>query len=169
MKKLLKSSCLVLAIISMVICFTACGNKPKAKTFTCSAGLSITLTDEFYEKSIVSQTFYLESTDSLFTALKETFTTLELVHNNPSQMTKSEYATLVKNNNNLTVEIVDDTVNDLVYFTYNKNVSGKDFFYLSVVEKGTDAFWLCQFACEQDNESKFTSQFIEWAKTITVI
>lgn len=168
MKKFIKITSLVLAICSVLICCTACG-KAKSKTFSSEAGISITLTDKFYEKNIVSQTLYLESTDVIFTALKETFTILESVSSEPSELTKVEYAELVKQNNSLSAETIEDTANNLVYFTYTKLVSGKNFYYFAVVEKGSDAFWLCQFACEQKNESSFTSKFIKWAKTIVVV
>ncbi len=53
MKK--KIIAVVLLLCCALVLFTACA--PKEKTFT-KAGMSITLTDEFYEKTIVSQTAY---------------------------------------------------------------------------------------------------------------
>lgn len=167
MKKLLKYTSLALAICTALVCLVACGNK--SKTFTCDAGLTITLNDSFYEKDIVSQTFYLESSNVIFIALKEDFTTLSNAGYNTDTLTKSEYLNIVKQNNSLTADIIEDVENDLVYLKYYKNTSGKDFFYLALAEKGSDAFWLCQFACEQKNETEYTNQFIKWAKTIEVI
>ncbi len=84
-------------------------------------------------------------------------------------MTLKEYATLVIKNNKMQDSITaQEDESGQVYFAYFKNVSGKDFYYFAVVKKGTDAFWLCQFACEKKNQQKFETKFKDWGKTIQV-
>ena len=167
MKKLSKIALVFAFMIISVFSLVACGT-PGQKEFTSSAGLKITLTDEFYEKDLASQTMYLESKKVIFVALKEEFTNLSVVLTNPSSATKEQYAKAVQRNNHLSCEIINDQYNGLLYFTYEKSVSGKDFFYFAVIEKGSDAFWLCQFACAVSEKDNYTPTFIEYAKTIQV-
>lgn len=52
----------------------------------------------------------------------------------------------------------------LVYFTYEKSNNGKDYKYYATVFKGTDAYWLIQFACEVDDFDKFLPDFQKMGK-----
>lgn len=157
-------------IFVTLISFVACSTNAE-KTFTCDAGLTIKLTNAFKEKEVVSQTYYLESRNIIFLATKEEYTLLESnsFMNDPSTKTKEDYAELIKTANNITAQVTSDSENDLVYFSYEKSVSGNTYYYFAVIEKGTDAFWLCQFACLSRNKDSMQSKFIEYAKTITVI
>lgn len=164
MKKVLKGM-IVSVFVCVSFCLIACGGA-KPKTFTSDAGISITLTDVFYEKSMVSQTLYLESQKAIFVALKEDFSSFSNLGYNTESMTLMDYANLVISNNKLDVSA---TENDgLVSFNYSKDVSGKDFYYKAYVFKGSDAFWLCQFACENSNKNTYDDQFNTWAKTIKI-
>ena len=164
MKKFLKGM-VVSIFICFSFCFVSCGES-KPKTFTSDAGLLITLTDDFYEKSMVSQTLYLESQKAIFVALKEDFSSFSNLGYNTESMTLMDYANLVIANNKLDITA---TENDgLVTFNYSKDVSGKDFYYKAYVFRGDDAFWLCQFACENSNKTTYDNQFDTWAKTIQI-
>ncbi len=155
----------VCVVIVLTMCTLAsCGSEAKEKTFE-NAGLSITLTDAFYEKELVSQTCYYESSSSAFVALKEDFSLFEDAGIS-TDMTLEEYAQLAIENNQLSSEVVKE--GDLVTFSYERSSSGKDFTYFAVVKKGSDAFWLCQFFCEKKDAEKFKPQFIQWANTISV-
>ena len=135
----------------------------KTKTYT-SHGISVTMNDKFYEKSLLSATVYLESTDSIFTALKEDFNLLSTV-GITKDSTLREYAELVVKANQLSTQIIEE--DGLTYFTYEKTVSGKDFYYLATVYKSNDAFWLINFACEKNAQSSFKPKFIKKKKTVT--
>ena len=69
------------SLLALIMCFTlgGCTFGTKEKTYT-SHGLKVTMNDTFQEKSIVSQTVYLESTEAIFSALKEDFSALEAIH-----------------------------------------------------------------------------------------
>ena len=69
------------SLLALIMCFTLGGctfGTKKEKTYT-SHGLKVTMNDTFQEKSIVSQTVYLESTEAIFSALKEDFSALEAI------------------------------------------------------------------------------------------
>lgn len=161
MKKFSKI-CLVSLCIVLLTGFCSCSLfSAKEKEFT-AAGMTITLTDEFTEKSLVSQTAYYESVNAIVMALKEdlsAFTQLGL-----DNISLKEYAELVikQNSMNATVEEKDG----LTMFTYKKSVSDKDFTYLATVFKSSDAFWLIQFGCETKNYDKYSSDFQKWAGTV---
>ncbi len=159
--KLLLLGLIMLTLFSVV----ACGSKTKEKEFKSDAGLTITLNTNFYEKSIASQTMYLESKDSIFCALKEEFENLSAVELG-AESTIEEYATQVKENNLITSEL--KTQDSLSYMDYSKTVTGREFFYRAYIFKGTDAFWLCQFACVEAEKDAQIKNFTTWAKTIVV-
>lgn len=162
MKKF-KQTMLALLLCCLCVGLSACG--AKAKTFS-KEGLTITLTTEFQEKEIVSQTLYLQSSDVIFVALKETNDSLTESGYNVEEMNTSAYAKIVIENNN--VEAIVEEDENLTTFSFCKNVSGKNICYVAYTFKGTDAFWLCQFACDVKDEQNFRPQFKVWAQTIIV-
>ncbi len=167
MKKSIKIMLSMMLVCLSIFTFVACSNNSE-KTYTCDAGLSITLNNGFIEKEIVGQTYYLQSTNIIFTATKELFTELDEsgAFTDAKNKTLKNYANLIISLNRLSSQIKED--NDLVYFSYTKSVSGQSYYYFAVMQKGTDAFWLCQFACLSKNKDKYTPKFIDYAKTITV-
>ncbi len=152
------------SLLALVMCFTlgGCVFGSKNKTYT-SHGISVTMNDKFQEKSIVSQTVYLESTEAIFSALKEDFSALESINLGKSA-SLNDYAKAVVANNNADYEIKEE--DGLTYFEYEKTVSGKDFYYLACVYKSDDAFWLVNFASETSNKGKYQPLFKRWAKTV---
>ncbi len=163
MKKVFKSI-IITAVISMAaacLVFAGCfGSKPK--TFT-KEGMSITLTSKFNEQNIVTQTVYYVSLDSVVTGLKEEFSLMPGF----GDYTLTEYTQLVITNNSLDSEINTKEGKSYLWFTYEKEVSGKDYFYLATTFKASDAFWLIQFGCETFNREKLTDTFFEWADSVT--
>ena len=55
---------------------------------------------------------------------------------------------------------------DITYFTYEKEVNGKKYFYLASVHKSTDAFYLVQYICLSKNKEKYEPKFLTWDKTV---
>lgn len=164
MKKIFISS--IFFILAVIISFELAGCSSSLKTYSCDEGLSIELPDGFYEKSYISATYYLESSDSLFFAIKENFSDLATIsiYSNSSLY---DYAEIVLYQNKMYANI--QTKDGITYFTYNRTVSGKDFFYFAAVFKGSSSFWLCQFACSTTDRTTFENKFLEWSKTIVVL
>ncbi|MGN0812084.1 MAG: hypothetical protein ACI4MQ_01055 [Candidatus Coproplasma sp.] len=162
MKKIFKTGIIsaVLAVIAAV-CITL-GGCASPKTFS-KSGMSITLNSKFTEQTIVTQTAYYVSTDSIVTGLKEEFALMAGF----ADYTIAEYTSLVLSNNSLTATVNTREGKDYRWFTYTKEVSGRNFFYLATTHKASDAFWLIQFACDVSDESKFTDTFLGWADSVT--
>lgn len=164
MKRMFKSLVIAAAVCASAACLalTGCfGSTPE--TFS-KAGMSITLTDEFTEQNIVTQTAYYVSTDSVVTCLKEEFSLMAGFED----YTLAEYTDMVFYNNSLDADVNSrEGENYYLWFTYEKTVSGKDFYYLSTTFKASDAFWLIQFACETSDKEKFTDTFLGWADSVT--
>ncbi len=136
------------------------------KTFT-SHGFTITLTDDFYEKDYASLTAYFESSDVIVTALKEDFTSLEVVGLNASSSV-SDYMKAVFETNEFSGDIKKSSNGKYEYTEYKSSSSGKEFSYLMVTLKGKDAFWLVNFACESKNIDEYREKFLKYADTIKV-
>lgn len=129
------------------------------------AGLTITLTQDFHEKDVVSQTATYASSKYVVMTLKEEFTALEK-SNISTDITLKEYAQDLITNNS-----VDATVEgneSRPYFIYSKQINGKDYTYLATVYKGSDAFWVVTYACESKNFTSSQDQFMKWADTVKV-
>ncbi|MGN0806978.1 MAG: hypothetical protein ACI4MN_00840 [Candidatus Coproplasma sp.] len=162
MKKLLKTG-IVSALLAVVASVCAIlGGCASPKTFS-KVGMNITLTSEFSEQTIVTQTAYYVSRDSVVTGLKEEFSLMAGFEN----YTIEQYTALVINNNALNSTVNTREGEDYCWFTYTREVNGKDFFYLATTHKASDAFWLIQFGCDVADESEYTEIFLGWADSVT--
>lgn len=109
-------------LLLIIVAVTGCALlEPEEKTFKDKV-MSITLTDEFTEKDLVSATVYFESMDAIVTGLKEEFSTLEAA-GLTKDSTVEDYAKAVTTNNQKDSEI--KTEDGLTYFTYTSDVNGK--------------------------------------------
>ncbi len=158
MKKQLSSLALIVAICTLFSTLVGCSLfAPKDKSFT-KAGMTITLTNAFTEQEIVTQTAYYVSQEAIVTALKEDGSTI-------AGYTVAEYADLVCRVNNL--NNVNVTAKDgYAEFTYEKELSGKEYYYYARCFKNGTDFWLIQFACETKNTEKYTASFEKWASSV---
>lgn len=166
-KKILGVFALMFACLSSVVLLASCG--VSEKTFKSISGdLTITLTSEFREQNMGSgYELVVASDDKIFMATKESFKILEDAGYS-KDMSLEDYAEVCITNNSLSSSVVIDEEKNLVYFIYTKNISGSTFAYYAFVEKGGDAFWLCQFSCESVRQSKYVEQFKDWAVSIQV-
>ena len=154
MKRNLFNLMLVCLMAILSIAFTGCARE---KEFS-KAGMTITLTTDFVENDIVTQTAYYVSQKAIVTALKEDGSAL-------GNYTVEQYAKLVCNANNLSDSSV-TVKDDYAEFTYEKELNGKEYFYYArCLKNGTD-YWLFQFACETKNSEKYVPTFEKWASTI---
>lgn len=150
----------ILVICSLI--FGCSFNKTTDEVYKAN-GISITMNKGFVKKDLASATVYYESNEAILTALKETFTDLETA-NLGKASSVNDYAKAVLTNNKNDSEI--KTEDDLTYFTYEKEASGKDFYYLASVYKSNDSFWLLNFACETKNKDTYEPLFKLWAKSV---
>lgn len=158
----MKKRYLALALLICIAMAALCGCFGGEKEFS-KAGMTITLTNGFIEKEIVSQTAYYESTTSIVTVLKESFSSASGL----SSYTLEQYTNAVLKANNLNAQITKYDDKEYYSFTYDKELNGKDYYYFATTFKGPDAFWLIQFACTTSNKDKFQDKFIKWADSVT--
>lgn len=158
---------IVLIILSAVLLLSAvsCTDllKPQEKVFS-SNGMSITLTTEFNEASIEGYTVCYESKDVAVFILKEAFSLQAGLEN----QTVDYYAELVRNANMSKAPGEIKKYNGLTYLEYDhlNEEKGVTYRYFTTMFKGTDAFWLVQFACDKNEFADKRQDFINWANTV---
>jgi len=158
MKKLSSFLTLILVVCMLLTALSACSLfEPEEKTFS-KAGMSITLTEEFFEKDIVTQTAYYVSEDVIVTALKES-------HDLLKGKSVKEYAELVCEANSFDKASV--KVNgSYAEFEFESEANGKDFYYYARCFKNGDDYWLFQFGCEIDDKDDLKENFYKWASSV---
>ncbi len=163
MKKLLIGLLSLIIVLSMCSCgILNAVMGAKEKTFE-KAGLTITLTEKFYERDYVSFTAVYESNDIAVFTLKEK---RSLFASYDKNMTLSKYADLVVSANNLENDFEED--DGLYCTTYEREANGKEMMYYAFVFEGDDAFWLVNIACESKNAEKLEDTIMSYAKSIVV-
>lgn len=161
MKKF-KIATLFSIILALCFSFSACGKKsaPQTKTFK-KLEMQITLTDEFIEKTHLSQTVYYESIDVIVTALREEYNLF------PSSYTVEDYANAVITNNVLEdTEVFIDNKHDYAYFSYEKEVNSQELYYFATCHASDTAFWLIQFCCTKEDKPELLDTFKTYASSV---
>lgn len=133
---------------------------------TGTEGLTIDLPDDFKADTYEGADYYYLSDTALFLAMQEDFDSLSSVEIDANSSLE-EYAQAVINVNEVDAQVGTDSMGN-VYFTYEQTVSGYDYFYYAVVKKGSEVFWLCQFACMATDAAEMTDSFAQWGSTIQV-
>lgn len=127
-------------------------------------GMTITLTAAFDEAEYAGFTQCYESNEVAIMALKEKFTLLP----GAEDYSVEEYGQLVLQGNSMKDTAL-KTKDGVVYFTYTSEVAdGSTYFYFAAVYKGSDAFWLIQFAAPESLRDTYEPQFLQWAGSVTV-
>lgn len=134
-------------------------DKPKAKTFT-KEDFSITLTDEFEEATLDGFYAAYESPSAAVFTLRESkffFGDISL----------EEYVQLVfKANGQIGMKA--NSHRNMLWFSYEKVVDGRNMYYMAFCCEGEDAFWLVQFVTPSTNKDDYTETFLKWAESIRV-
>lgn len=170
MKNRFKSAATIVLIVALcATVFASCGSLAriltsgaKPKDFS-AAGMTITLTEEFSESNVVSQTAVYQSQKVIVTVLKEE-KSLFAQAGVSSDMSLRDYAQMVITANALDEEVYE--TDGLVCFDYDKEANGKELNYFASVYKGADAYWLVQFCAEEDDYDDMLDEFKKWAKSV---
>lgn len=124
-------------------------------------GMTITLNDEFQRQSYEGFTQCFESKAVAVLTLKEAFSLMPGLED----YTLQDYAELVISTNGVTSELKEEQ--GVLYFAYvTQGGDGEDYYYVTTLHKGTDAFWLIQFTTPASNQEKLHDRFIDWAATV---
>lgn len=130
-------------------------------------GFSIVLDGDFALKEKEGIDIYYESLTSFVAVLKEDFKTLEQIKLDENS-TLDEYGAAVLKNNSMNKELLDLEDGKYKYFEYDSTVGDQQFYYIGVITKGSDGFYLINFCSEYKNKDEFQPKFLKWAKTIKV-
>ena len=161
-----------LLMILLTLCLLLCGcaaedEQPAAPVATefAAAGMHLTLTDAFAEKSHAAYTLYAESENLLVLGLKEEYTLFENTDFS-AQTSPEQYAALVWNANRLEGELPLNEDGGLLWFEYDNHVNGADYRYRAYVYKDNEGFWLLQFAARAEEFSALSAQIREYAASV---
>lgn len=136
-------------------------NRVEEQNFS-AEGMTITLNDQFDEVSYEGFTQCFESKSVAVFTLKEDFSLMPGLED----YTLEDYADLVLSANGMLPEELKEE-DGILYFDYvTQGGDGEDYYYLATLHKGSDAFWLIQFATPASNQDKLHDQFIDWAETV---
>ncbi len=157
---------LVALLLALVMCFTGCSLfGAKAKKFE-KAGLAITLNENFSESAYEFCTAAYESPQMQILTRKEEFSLFESTDYNPD-MSLTEYAQLVISANEITAEAIEEK--GLTYFEFEPPEKQDDnYYHVGYVFKGSNAFWLVQFAVKKDSYKKLQKDITKYAKSVVV-
>lgn len=131
-------------------------NDDDSKMFV-SNGMTIILTKDFEETTLLNFTVAFASDEVYVTGLEEKFSLADGLED----YTLEEYGKAVMKNANLDPNNLKKE-NDLTYFTYEV----EDYYYFASVYKTDEAFWLVQFMTYNDSKDYYIEKFIEWSKSI---
>lgn len=163
MKKALSLFFVLVMVFSLTACIPDEAKSGKAKTYTVEE-MTITLTDAFMHMASLAPDFTdcYGATDVTAIFLKETFESLDATGDESVDV----YAEAVRESNSAS-DMSDIFHEDgVTYVEYTAENDGETFKYFAAMYKGSDAFWLVQFACDESAYEEYKPYFIDWAKSV---
>ena len=162
MKKILAIVLSLIFVFSMTSCLKD-GFGGAEKTYTYD-NMSITMTENFREVSYTGFDICFESANVAVFCIKEPFTLAEGIED----LTLDDYAALTLEANaaqNPALKDVDGI--PVMEYTYYSEDAKLTYAYFSALYKSGDAFWVVQFACNEDLYAENEASLIKWAKSVT--
>ena len=168
MKKLLK----VLGILLLVSTMFACSGggaevtpdpKKDLKEIDSGTGFKIWADKNINKEDMEGYDLFAYEDDCAFSVLREDFTLLEEYELADADTTLEEYAEIIGEANG--ISLAKDKYGELSA-TYTAESEGNNFWYYSVVRKGSESFWLVSFFCLAEDQATYEDQFGLWASTI---
>lgn len=164
-----------LLLLSMIITLAGCaaeeitpptlGLLEMEKASYIAAGMEIQLPTEFRALEGTGYTVCYEASTAAVFALREGFDLAAGVED----LTLAEYADLVRvaNTTKSPSEVKEEDGLMLIEYTFFVESQNADYVYLTTMFKTSDAFWMIQFTCQEENYETYRPHFIEWAKSVT--
>lgn len=164
-------SILLLTIILISGCF---GGEVKDEKFTSVHGYEITFNSTFYQSytDIENSDLYLESLNVVVSVVREDFRVVSDAWYNPYVMTTDQYASMLIDtlyDRGILINYYNDNYDENIeIFDYTYYAEGETFYYYTIVNKGTDAFWTTQFICINDDKIDYLEDIAKWSNTIVI-
>lgn len=154
--------CIVIGMILGVVIASLEESGPK--TFS-AKGMTITLTQEFHEVEMDDFDACFATSEQVVFVLKESYADYEELRD----LTIEEYGEAVIQANEFDASVKLQQKNGKTYYEYKgTGDTGKTYIYHAVVYKGSEAFYLVQFAVEEKDYGKFINKLEEYASSVTV-
>ncbi len=165
MKRIKKALRLWALIMSFVMC-AACSAKSvfsaPEKKFEVE-GMQITLTEEFTQQTVENYTAAFTSRQAVVLVRKERFED----YPDFREETAEAYAELVHKENETLAPTEITRAEGVTYFEYTHQYEKEEVGHLLAVYKGSDAFWIVQFAAPQESYAMMKPIFLNCAKSVT--
>lgn len=168
MKKVISAFVLICVLVSVLCgCSLLSAKSGSDKEFS-GEGLTITLTDNFRTAEIEGYTLCYDSFDVAVYALKENFEVFE--NAGLDNVTLDDYKGYVLKANSKYSPKEDNFFDGLTVLRYESYIEAKktNFTYFVSLYKGTDAFWIVQFACKSSEYADYEQYFVKWARSVRV-
>jgi len=158
---------IMMVCISAFCLLSGCGIS--TKTFYYSEGFAITLSEEFSETEVQGIDYCLSSKNVAVYVQEVTFEELKAQSYAPETMSAKHYAEILVSTAGVVATVDMNEEDGYAHFTYKNTVSSTTYSYYSVVKKGSDAFWVCEFACYEAQAQNLAKSFERYADSIVVI
>ena len=155
-----KAFALFLTLVLSAAVLTGCFSEEPVE-FS-NSGMTVTLTSAFKEVEHEGFTAAYDSRDIAVFAIKEMISDLP----GGASLTLEDYGKLVLETNGLDTTLSKEGL--LTYFVFEKDIDGAKYSYFSSVYKGSDAFWLFQFACKSSSFDGLKDDVISYASSVEV-
>ncbi len=160
-----KNRFIVLVFFFILHMLSGCADRsePVPKDFS-AGGMTITLTDEYEEKTPASLTAYYQTDRSIVSVLREDYSIFRAQDIDPETFTVGDYAELIKSRNELDMRQASE--NGVPTLTYDTESRGKSFTYYTTLYKTSDAFWLIQFASNTEDFEAMKPEFQTFMQSV---
>ena len=132
------------------------------KTFT-TAGMEITLTDDFRESKLEGFTMCYGSKDMAVYTIKEVFSLVEGF----GDYTVEEYCQQLLQANELDGKVQIQNHDGLLFFECSAPGDKGTEYHMSFFFKASDAFWSIQFAVLEEDAAQLRDTILDYAKSVT--
>lgn len=158
----------IVAIIVFCIAFGARYYTRNYATKTIS-GTGYTMTaPNSMKKSSNTSVFALDSfqnNEVAINTVKLDYSDLEYYGYGAGVKPKELFDFIMANSTNTNMNIVRSDDN---YVYYTQSVGGKNYYGMSAIKEGNGGYYVFDFLCEKDNQSKYESKFKKWAESIKI-
>ena len=134
----------------------------KPKEFA-AKGIAITLTSAFKNAKVDGFDLAYGSEDVAVYILKEDFASAEGF----KDYTLKEYGALLCQANEIATPFTTADGLTSTAYSYTNDQTGETYRYILYIYKGSDAFWMVQFALPEEKLPEYSAQITEWASSVT--
>lgn len=162
----LRRAAAVLAALAALVIFGGCARKA-AVLYDSGVGLTLTMHEGMVPFEAEGAVMALADDDCMMTVRRESLEDYAAGGLDLSAMTTAEYADLTAEANGIGQQF-DTDENGNLYVSYNARMDGVEYYYHTVLYRGSDAFWLVTFACFEEVAEDYAGLFTEWSGSVTL-